>query len=147
MCIYGCVCCAYVTRRKGFYGIPHRGQVAHGHVQSLNWVERDLQPAADQSLLQQAPWHLGQPTDRHLEDSVFTLTWNGYLEIHLEKEAKDQVVHLSVNPYLVYYSEFNKVFHITEGGLLTNFMGKKPVADATTTCNPAWFCFPFPSGL
>lgn len=49
-----CVCAAGFKREEGF-PVPHRGQVAHGHVQGLNRVEGDLQPAADQSLLQQAP--------------------------------------------------------------------------------------------
>ena len=53
-----------------------------------NWVEGDLQAATDQSLLQQAPWNLGQPTDGHLEDSVLTLAWDGHLKIHLERQRE-----------------------------------------------------------
>lgn len=73
-----------------YFPLPHRGQVAHGHVQGLNWVEGDLQPAADQGLLQQAPWHFGQPTDGHLEDPVLPLAWDGYFKIHLEKTAQNK---------------------------------------------------------
>ncbi len=85
------LCCSLCDRvctdkeRNTSLGVPHRGQVAHGHIQGLNRVEGNLKPAADQSLLQQAPWHFGQPTDGHLEDSVLTLTWDCYLKIHLEK--------------------------------------------------------------
>lgn len=79
----------YCQKRNGFCGAPHRGQVAHGHIQGLNWVEGDLQSAADQSLLQQAPWHFGQPTDGHLEDAVLPLAWDGYFKIHLEKKTTE----------------------------------------------------------
>lgn len=69
---------------------PHRGQVAHGHIQGLNWVEWNLQPAADQGLLQEAPRHFGQPTDGHFKDAVLALTRDGHFKIDLRKKTREQ---------------------------------------------------------
>lgn len=85
-----CICWG-AKEHKGSHSVPHRGQMAHGHIKGLNRVEGDLQSAADQSFLQQAPWHLGQPTDWHLKYSVLSLTWNGYLKVHLEYQRKESL--------------------------------------------------------
>ncbi len=66
-------------------GVPHGGQVSHGHVQGLHRVQRDLQTSADQRLLQQPPRHLGQPVNGHFKDAILPLAGDGHLEINLHQ--------------------------------------------------------------
>lgn len=73
---------------KSMTSVPHGGQVSHGHIEGLDRVQRDLQTSTDQRLLQQPPRHLGQPTNGHFKDAIFSFSRDGHLEVNLQHEMK-----------------------------------------------------------